>query len=94
MQYFFGWAQQPMLMRLKSQLDPSIPITIIYGERTWLDAINQKQGRTADLISRARPEGAYVGVNMIREAGHHVHAEKPAEFNEIMKELLKRINQS
>lgn len=93
MQHFFGWARRPMLSRLKSQLDPSVPITVISGGRSWLDAVNRDRlGKTRDLIKEARPEGAYVGVEVLEEAGHHLHAEKPQEFNRIVQEVLLRID--
>lgn len=92
MQFLFGWAQRPMLTRLKSQLDPKLPITVISGGKSWVDAINrERHGRIADLIKEARPEGAYVGVNIVQDAGHHLHAEKPLEFNRIVREALERV---
>ena len=82
-----------MLHRLQSQLPHTTPITIISGERSWVDAINrQRHGRTGDLVRGARPAGAYVGVEVVSGAGHHVHAERPQEFNRIVKEVLARVD--
>ena len=89
MHYFYGWAQRPMLDRLKLQLHHQVPITVIYGARTWLDTVNKKRlGKTADLIKEARPEGAYVGVEMVEEAGHHLYAEQSHKFNEAVLKVL------
>ena len=75
--------------RLKLQLHPEVPITVIYGARTWLDAVNRNRlGKTADLIKEARPEGAYVDVEVVEEAGHHVYAEKPHKFNMAVQKVL------
>lgn len=96
MQYFFGWAQYPMLPRLvSSRLSVKVPITIISGERSWLDAINRTRlkKRTAELVKDTCPEGAYVGGATIQGAGHHLHAEKPEEFNSIVKEVLEVVDE-
>ena len=78
-----------MLTRLKSDLPPRVPITVICGARSWLDAVNSgRLGRTGDLIREARPQGAYVGVEVMEGARHHLHAEKPHEFNHIVREAL------
>jgi len=61
MQYYFGWAQRPMLDRMKLQLHPRVPITVICGSRTWLDAINSnRMDKTANLIKEARPDSSYI----------------------------------
>ena len=70
------------------------PITVISGASSWLDRINRKRigKRTADYIKEARPAGAYVGVELVADAGHHLHAERPHEFNRIVKDVLTRVN--
>ena len=93
MQYYFGWARNPMLSRLTSDLHPSVPITVISGARSWLDAVNRDRlDKTANLIKRARPEGAYVGVEVLEGAGHHLHAEQPQEFNQLVQEVLTKVD--
>ena len=81
-----------MLTRLNSQLDAGIPLTVITGAKSWVDVVNASQGRTADLIKGARPEGSYVGVEQVADAGHHLHAQRPEEFNKIVKEVLARVD--
>lgn len=82
-----------MLTRLGTNLDPNTPITVISGARSWMDTLNRKRlsKRTGDLIKEARP-GAYVGVELVADAGHHLHAEQPHEFNRIVKEVLARVD--
>lgn len=92
MQYYFAWARRPMLGRISSHLNPGLPITVICGSKSWIDAVNKRYtGRTADLIREARPEGSYVGVAFL-EAGHHLHAEKPQAFNQIVREVLEVVD--
>jgi pimeloyl-ACP methyl ester carboxylesterase len=83
-----------MLPRLRTNLDPSTPITVISGARSWVDAINSKRlgKRTGDFIKEARPKEAYVGVELVPDTGHHVHAERPHEFNRIVKEVLANVD--
>jgi len=38
----FGWAKNPMIKRIQ-HLDKRVPITLIYGQNTWMDkSIGQK----------------------------------------------------
>ncbi len=70
-----------------------MPVTVICGARSWLDAINKDRlGRTADLIKESRPEGAYTVVEVLPEARHHLHAEQPEEFNRIVREVLAAVD--
>lgn len=32
----YGWAQNPMYLRIHS-LDQNIPLTLIYGSKSWID---------------------------------------------------------
>lgn len=32
----FGWAKNPLVRRI-NKLDENLPITLMYGSRTWLD---------------------------------------------------------
>ena len=90
MQFLFGWAQRPMLSRLKSQLDPSVPITVICGAKSWVN--RSHRGNAAELIKEARPKAAYTAVEILPEARHHLHAEQPQEFNRIVKEMLDAVD--
>ncbi|XP_067002394.2 1-acylglycerol-3-phosphate O-acyltransferase ABHD5 isoform X2 [Anabrus simplex] len=69
----FGWAKNPMINRLDT-LHPDIPITLIYGSRSWVD------NAPGETIKEKRP-GSYVNVQIISGAGHHVYADKYEAFN-------------
>lgn len=32
----FGWAKNPLVRRIH-KLDPNLPITLLYGSRSWVD---------------------------------------------------------
>lgn len=72
----FGWAKHPMINRVH-QLKEQIPLTIIYGSRSWVDSA------PGDQIRTLRPN-SYVNVEVINMAGHHVYVDKAEEFNEIV----------
>lgn len=69
----FGWAKYPMIKRIHS-LPSEIPITIIYGSRSWV------QNTPGETIRQARMN-SYVNVEVITGAGHHVYADKSEIFN-------------
>ena len=83
MQYMYGWAKRPMLPRLCSQtLDPRIPVSLILGQASWMKAVSD--GRcVGEAISELRPH-SYVGVHRVHGAGHHVHADQPRVFNDLV----------
>ncbi|KFM57720.1 Abhydrolase domain-containing protein 4, partial [Stegodyphus mimosarum] len=72
----FGWAKRPMLKRI-SQLKQDIPITFIYGSRSWIDSSSGLQ--TSELR-----KNSYVEIKMIQGAGHHVYADRPDVFNKLV----------
>lgn len=69
----FGWAKDPMLNRI-DKLHKDIPITILYGSRSWVD------NAPGDVI-REKRNNSYVNVQVISGAGHHVYADKAEIFN-------------
>ena len=81
MQFQYAWAQRPMFPRLTSDLDPSIPITMIYGVRSWMDS------SSGERLRESRPN-SYVDIHYIKRAGHHLHAEQPEEFNRVVNFIL------
>lgn len=85
MQFQFGWALRPMLPRIIADLEPSVPISFIYGVRSWMDSSTGKR------ISEARPS-SYVDINYIKRAGHHVHAEQPEEFNRVLNHICSTVD--
>jgi hypothetical protein len=52
----FGWARNPMIHRVK-QIDQSIPMTIVYGSRSWVD------NSTGQLVKFIRSD-SYVDVQV------------------------------
>lgn len=80
MQFQYGWAQRPMLPRVISDLDASVPISLIYGKKSWMDS------STGERIREERTE-SYVNIYIISKAGHHIHAEQPAEFNRVVNSI-------
>ena len=81
MQIPFGWARRPLLERVGTDLDSRIPITFIYGTRSWMD---NKSGS----IVKAQRQDSYVDIHFIHGAGHHVHAEQPEAFNSYVKKIF------
>uniref|UniRef100_UPI00358E73AF 1-acylglycerol-3-phosphate O-acyltransferase ABHD5-like n=1 Tax=Myxine glutinosa TaxID=7769 RepID=UPI00358E73AF len=75
----YGWAKLPMEHRI-GQLSPEVPITIVYGARSWIDS------QAGAHVIAARPH-SYVRVVSVRGAGHHVYADQPEDFNKIVEQI-------
>lgn len=75
----FAWAKNPMFPRL-SQLDKQVPLTVLYGEQSWVSAIPEQEFRDLGL-SKAT-------VKIIEESGHHVYADQADLFSEAVLESL------
>ncbi|XP_044740150.1 (Lyso)-N-acylphosphatidylethanolamine lipase isoform X2 [Chrysoperla carnea] len=69
----FGWAKHPMVKRI-DKLREDIPITLIYGARSWVD-------NSAGEIIKSKRINSYVNIQVITGAGHHVYADRPEVFN-------------
>ena len=89
MQHFFAWAKYPMLPRLRSELSPSIPLTVVCGSKSWLRKV--EQNTTAQNLVEAHRQ-SFVSVHEVEDAGHHVHADKPTQFNNIITDTLELID--
>ncbi|XP_044265498.1 (Lyso)-N-acylphosphatidylethanolamine lipase-like [Tribolium madens] len=72
----FGWAKNPMLNRIH-KLDSRVPITVMNGSHTWMD-------KTVGKKLKEMRQNSYVRLEVIKDAGHHVHADNPECFNEIV----------
>ena len=62
----FGWAKYPMLHRI-SALRSDVPITFIYGARSWIDR------QPGQIIKEMRTNSHPVEIWVIQGAGHHVY---------------------
>lgn len=63
----FGWAKRPMEDRLDN-LDPSVPLTLIYGAKSWVDHY------PAEKILTRRPVGAYVDYHVCKNKSKFIHS--------------------
>jgi len=80
-----AWAKNPMLKRI-GDLDQQVPITMIYGSRSWMDST---QGQT---VKEQRPY-SYVDVQMVKGGGHHVYADCPEIFNESIEKICQMVDE-
>lgn len=79
----FGWAKRPMIQRV-NQLDHNIPITMVYGSRSWMDI------SMGEKMKELRP-CSYVDIHLIDKAGHHVYSDQSTIFNNIVVQVCDRI---
>jgi hypothetical protein len=63
------------------QLDPKVPLTFIYGGKSWITSDSGK------MIQDLRKD-SYVDVQEIKGAGHHVYADRPFMFNQVCNEVF------
>ncbi|KAI2805894.1 hypothetical protein RDWZM_009440 [Blomia tropicalis] len=77
-----GWPRKPMLERI-GELGKHITIDFIYGSVSWID------WETGEKVKRQlSPNGERVKVHVIEGAGHHVYADKPNEFNQLILDIV------
>ncbi|XP_054277772.1 1-acylglycerol-3-phosphate O-acyltransferase ABHD5-like isoform X2 [Macrosteles quadrilineatus] len=75
-----GWAKNPLVNRIE-QFSDNLPITIMYGSRSWMDS------RAGTMIMKERSSTSYTAIKTIMGAGHHVYADKSEVFNETVNEI-------
>ncbi|KAM6948409.1 (Lyso)-N-acylphosphatidylethanolamine lipase [Aplochiton taeniatus] len=79
-----GWAKRPMLARV-NQLPPSMPVTMLYGARSWVDS------SSGDQVAQIRgPE--HTKVVLVQHASHHVYADQPEEFNNLVQNVCNSVD--
>ncbi|KAF2359188.1 Alpha/beta hydrolase fold-1 [Trinorchestia longiramus] len=79
-----AWAKFPMMPRLGG-LRKEVPITFLYGEKTWV------WKRTGTDVQKLRSD-SYVDVQIVAAAGHAVGSDQPAIFNAIVNRVLKSVD--
>lgn len=72
----FGWAKNPMIKRIH-EMREDVPLTILYGSRSWVD------NSAGKMIRDARPN-SFVESHIINQAGHHIYADRADEFNSLI----------
>ncbi|KJH51133.1 hydrolase, alpha/beta domain protein [Dictyocaulus viviparus] len=75
----FGWARRPMIKRFH-KIDNLVPVTFLYGSRSWIDP-----SPAFDIKSK---RDGYTDVKIIQGAGHHVYADVPIAFNEVVLSIV------
>lgn len=76
-----AWAKNPMLPRLKD-LHSEVSVTVVYGADSW---VSQIPVETFTSLGLSR-----VQVQVIDNAGHHVYADQPDQFNTIVLNILQQ----
>lgn len=79
----FGWAKNPMLSRIH-KLCEKVPLTMIYGSRSW---VSDSSGWEAKRRRQEEYESCFVDIHIIKNAGHHVYADQPEEFNNLINKI-------
>jgi len=68
----FGWAKLPLQNRLH-EISPDLPVTVIYGEHTWMDYVS--------MVNLLPSMKAKTEVLLLPNAGHHVYIDSNELFN-------------
>lgn len=71
-----GWAKNPLLPRINN-IPAEVSMSLIHGSHSWVDYSVGYQ------VKYERPNSC-VNVEVIKKAGHHVYADQPALFNDIV----------
>ncbi|XP_010864002.1 (Lyso)-N-acylphosphatidylethanolamine lipase-like isoform X1 [Esox lucius] len=79
-----GWAKRPMLDRVHL-LPPSLPVTLVYGGRSWMDSA------TGARVAEQRPN-SYTRTVVIEGAAHQVNADQPEEFNKVVQSICDSVD--
>ncbi|VDK66103.1 unnamed protein product [Onchocerca ochengi] len=84
MSFSFGWARRPMLKRI-IDLPSEVPMTFIYGSKSWIDS-------SSGIEVQNERRNAYVDVQIINGAGHHVYVDQKELFNNVLSDLFDKID--
>jgi len=76
------WAKHPIGERVLAGMKSDIPITFLYGEKSWMD------NKYGEIIKEARPN-SYTQIVLIPFAGHHVYSDNSLDFNQSVNDACK-----
>ncbi|KAL6468101.1 hypothetical protein MHYP_G00237780 [Metynnis hypsauchen] len=79
-----GWAKRPMVQRV-NLLPPSLPVSMLYGARSWVDSSTGKH------VAQIRGQSP-TRVVLIDDASHHVYADQPEEFNRVVENICNTVD--
>lgn len=77
------YPKYPMCDRIQNDLSDEIPLTIIFGENSWLTA-NWSNMYGKEL--KEQRKNSYTHVEYIESAGHQLFSDDAIEFNRIVNE--------
>jgi len=80
-----GWAKSPIFPRL-TNLDEKVPLTVLYGEYSWLKFLSQVISQ--EDFAEIRPK-SYTKTHVISNAAHHVYLDNLQEFTRSVEEACK-----
>ncbi|KAI0229102.1 1-acylglycerol-3-phosphate O-acyltransferase ABHD5 [Lamellibrachia satsuma] len=80
-----GWAKHPMIRRV-NDLPLDIPISMLYGSRSWIDS-------SVGWQVKFQRNDTYVDIQVIKGAGHHIYADKAEEFNTSINRICRMVDQ-
>ena len=69
-------------------IDPSVPVTFIWGGKSWMDP-----GPSYEIQAR-RQDSSYVDVQMVSRAGHHIYADAPEEFCRLLAQISDKVDEN
>lgn len=78
----YGWAKFPMIDRI-SDVDKNIPITMIHGSESWISVESSYQ-------TKYLRKDSFVDIRIILDAGHHVYADQPDNFNKLVDKICRK----
>ena len=78
----YGWAKFPMIDRI-SDVDKNIPITMIHGSESWISIESSYQ-------TKYLRKDSFVDIRIILDAGHHVYADQPDNFNKLVDKICRK----
>jgi len=80
-----GWAKHPMIHRLPA-LRNDVPITFIYGARSWIDY------RSGEYIKCVK-KNSYVDVHVLDDCGHQLYIQNSKAFNSLVLKISDLVDQ-